>query len=97
VLYVGAMKSERLEKYPQLSDYPEMEIAPTTHDSNGHRKVVLTRIAGGVPVGGFGERRVPGTLEHSSDTVLELSCTRRLAPGSYAISVNDEAFELNVE
>ena len=97
VLYVGAMRPERLEKYPQLSDYPGMEVAPTTHDSNGNRKVVLSRIAAGVPVGGFRERRVPGTLERVDDTVVELTCTRRLAPGSYAISVNDEAFELNVE
>ena len=97
LLYVGAMKAERLEKYPQLSDYPEMEVAATTRESNGNRKVVLTRIAADVPTGGFRERRVPATLERVSDTVLELSCTRRLTPGSYAISVYDQAFELKVE
>jgi hypothetical protein len=97
VLYVGAIKGDRSEKYPQLEGYPDMEMAPTTRDSSGHRKVVLTRIAPNVPVGGFRERRVPANLERVSDTVIELSCTRRLAAGSYAISVNDDAFELKVE
>ena len=97
VVYVGTIKGDRLEKYPQLEGYPDMEMAPTTRDSSGHRKVVLTRIAPDVPVGGFRERRVPANLERVSDTVIELSCTRQLAAGSYAISVNDDAFELNVE
>jgi hypothetical protein len=97
VVYVGAIKGDRLEKYPQLEGYPDMEMAPTTRDSSGHRKVVLTRIAPNVPGGGFRERRVPANLERVSDTVIELSCTRRLAAGSYAISVNDDAFELKVE
>lgn len=97
LLYVGPLKNDVVEKYPQLSSYPEIEIAPTTHDSNGSRKAVLSRLAEGVPVGGFGDRRVPAKVERASETVLELSCTQQLAPGSYAISVNGEGFELDVE
>lgn len=97
VLYVGPLDNGPAEKYPEINSYPELEVAPTTREANGHRKVALTRIASGLPVGGFRERRVPGMLERVSDTAIELSCARRLSPGTYAVYVNEEGFELNVE
>ncbi|MEO6876039.1 MAG: hypothetical protein ABI222_14570 [Opitutaceae bacterium] len=96
VLYVGST-SGLADKYPQLGNYPALEVAPSSRDSNGHRHVTLSRLAEGVPVGGFREQRVDGTLERVGDNLLEFNCTRRLAPGTYAISVNENDFEFNVQ
>jgi hypothetical protein len=72
-------------------------MAPSTADKEGTRQVALYRLVSNSSAGGFREHRVMGALDRVSDTVLELSCTHPLPPGSYAISVNGDAFELNVE
>jgi len=97
VVYVGQIRNDQASKYPQLRNYPEMEMAPTSRDAEGNRKISLSRVAANVPVGGFRDRRVAAELDRVSDTVIELSCTRPLAHGNYAIWVNEEAFELTVE
>ena len=72
------------------------KLASTTRDADGTRRTALYRLAAGVPVGGFRDKRVPASLDRVSDTVIELTCSRTPAAGSYAVSVNEEAFELNV-
>ncbi|MDB6126930.1 MAG: hypothetical protein JWM35_826 [Verrucomicrobia bacterium] len=90
IIYVGRVRSSD-------RNYPAMEMAATNRESDGSRKVTLYRIAPSSSVGGFREHRIAASLDRVSDSVLEMSCSRPLPAGTYAISVNDESFELNVE
>ena len=90
VIYVGRVRSPD-------RNYPAMEMAATSREADGSRKVTLYRLAPNSSTGGFREHRIATSLDHVSDTVLEMSCSRALPAGTYAISVNDETFELNIE
>ena len=97
LLYLGAIKplsADLLQKYPQLRDYPLIEMAPTRRTSDGRRQVDLLRIAPGLA--GFRDQRVAAILDEPKTGATLVTCTSTLASGSYALAVNTEAYELNV-
>jgi hypothetical protein len=63
-----------------------IEMAPTSRDSEGTRRAA-----------GFRDHRINASVERVNDNVVELTSPQSVSPGSYAVGVNDEYFELNVE
>ncbi|MDB6094351.1 MAG: hypothetical protein JWM32_1913 [Verrucomicrobia bacterium] len=96
VIYVGSISDDLQEKYSQAK-YPEIEMGATTRESDGSRKIPLMKIASNLSNGGFRDRRVLAVVERVNDTVVEMSATRTLPAGTYAVGVNEDAFELNVQ
>ncbi len=100
IVYIGhtvPASAEMLGKYPQLADYPAVEMAPTHTDGEGRRQADLLRIVPGLA--GFRQNRMAAMLETPKPDVTLLTCTGTLPPGTYALSVSSdkpEAFELNV-
>lgn len=84
-----------LNKYPTLADYPAVEMAALRGANDGRRQVDLLRIVPGIA--GFREARVAALLEKVSPTLHLLTTTGRLAPGRYAVSAGQVAFELQID
>jgi hypothetical protein len=82
-------------KYPELLDYPSMEMAPTIRGSTGSRSANLYRIVPGLA--GFRDTRVPAVVEKVSDTVTVLTCKQSLDPGSYVVAAGIHSAELIVK
>jgi len=101
ILFVGPVdptNPDLAAKYPELIDYPSMEVAPTYVRNDNKRSVDLVRIAPGV--GGFGNRRVAASLDEIGEQQLLLTCTVPLRAGFYAVSVSSAqtpAFEFKVK
>lgn len=100
ILFVGTLEhpaQNLIAQYPQLADYPPMEVAATTTLKDGNRQADIVRIVPGF--GGFGDKRCAATVQEVGDNQTLLTCTAPLAPGSYAFAVNSQstpAFEFRV-
>lgn len=97
IVYVGSISPippVLLNRYPELRDYPVIEIAPTSRHTNGVRSAGLFRIVPGFS--GFCDTRVRASVEKAGDNVWVVTCSQPLAPGSYAIAAGANAFEVMV-
>ena len=96
-VYVGPLPppaADKVAKYPVLGSYPAVELIRATLAANGSRRAPLFAIAPGLK--GFGEYRVPATVEQPTADVTVLRCTVRLPPGRYAAGCDAGAFEVAV-
>jgi hypothetical protein len=84
-----------LNQYPELRDYPAVEMAPTYRDNDGIRTANLYRIVPGLA--GFRDTRVPALVERINDNVTTLTCAQALPAGTYAVSASTNLFELMVK
>jgi len=97
IVLVGEIQkapADMLQKYPELRDYPAMEMAPSRRSGDGKRQVDLLRIVPGL--GGFRDQRIAAIVEEVRPGVTLHTCTARLDSGSYAIGAGGDMFELNV-
>jgi hypothetical protein len=97
IVFIGDLKpipANLLQSNPELADYPPMELAATHTAANGNRKVDLLRIVPGLA--GFREARIAATLDQPKPGVWLLTCTSRLAPGTYALAAGENYFELRI-
>lgn len=95
--FVGTIKqapADMIQKYPELADYPQIELAPTRTLADGRRQVDLLRIVPGLA--GFREGRVAATIDQPKDQTWVLSCTRRLLPGTYALVAGESSSEVAI-
>ena len=95
VVYIGKIDPpppDVVAKFPEILDYPPIEMAMTLRDASGSRSASLYRIVPGLS--GFRDTRVPATVERVSDTVTVLTCNQPLAPGSYVVAAGVKSAEL---
>lgn len=74
----------------------EPALGLTNRDANGSRRIAFSRSANGSASGALTERMMTA-VDHINESVTELATTRALRSGSYAVVINGEFFELNVE
>ena len=77
------------------ADYPLIEAAQSTVQSDGTRTAPLERIGGNAL--GFGTTRLPATLAQPAADVLTLTFEETLAPGTYAVLVGPDGYEFTVK
>ena len=97
IAYVGAIRPvspDLAVKYPDLKQYPHIEMALTTTDALGVRKAPMYRIVPGVA--GFRDSRVNAVVARVNGDVSTLTCTEPIGAGRYALEVNSEGYELVV-
>lgn len=99
IVYVGPLTpftADDVTRYPELNDYPKMELAPEKTLSSGIRYASLYRVANGFL--GFGTSRViTATVETASANLTVFRATAPLTSGRYALSCGTDAYEVAVE
>jgi hypothetical protein len=85
--YVGALptaSADQVKRYPELRDYPLLEVARLGTLADGTPFAPLVVIAPGAY--GFGPYRVEATIEQPAPNVTVLRFASRPAPGLYALA-----------
>jgi len=82
------------QKYPELRDYPPMEMARTQLTRDGKRQAALLKIVPGF--NGFGTSRIAAALEQPKASTTLLRSTGALEPGMYAVACGSAMFEVQV-
>lgn len=84
----------QIQRYPELKDYPVIELAAMKSGTNGMRSAPLFPVTWGVV--GFGASRVAAKTEQPAADATLLRCTVRLESGRYALWGGPTPYELAV-
>jgi hypothetical protein len=97
ILYVGPapeLSSDQLERYPELQNYPLIELVALKTIRRGIRVAPLYAFAPGIL--GRGSRRIDASIEHPGADLTVLRCKASLSPGRYGLWLGPKAYELAV-
>ena len=97
IVFIGPLSSvdgNAVARYPQLRDYPAVEMAQTQRSQNGIRETGLYSIAPGFD--GFSGNRVSAVVERLDPSTTLFTCAQPIPAGNYALLVKTEAFEINL-
>ena len=99
IAYVGPLtpvSADAKARYPELKDYPVMELALEKTEAKGVRYATLYRLPGGYL--GFANTRVMNArVEHSNANLTILRSTTPLPRGQYALACGDNSYEVRIE